>query len=68
MRERLRNPKRTGGQGALSTRLMTKLCSIRTSGMVDNVGNVVLIPPNIVEGGAVDIQVALGGSSIGGHG
>ena len=48
---------------------MTELGSIRTSGMVDlNVGNVVQIPPNIVEGGAMDIQVALGDSSIGGHG
>ena len=46
---------------------MTELCSIRTSGMVDNVGNV-LIPPNIVDGGAMDIQVALDDSSIGGHG
>ena len=41
---------------------MTELCSIRTSGVVDNVGNVVLIPPNIVEDGALD------DSSIGEHG
>ena len=47
---------------------VTELCSIRTSGMVDlNVGNV-LIPPNIAEGGAMDIQVALDDSSTGGHG
>ena len=47
---------------------MTELCSIRTSGKIDIVGNVVQIPPNIVEGGAMDIQVALDDSSIGGHG
>ena len=47
---------------------MTELCSIRTSGRVDNVGKVVQIPPNIDEGGVMDIQVALDDSSIGGHG
>ena len=46
---------------------MTELCSIRTFGtVVGNVGND-LIPPNLVEGGAMDIP-ALDDSSIGGHG
>ena len=44
---------------------VTELCSIRTSGRVDNVVNV-LIPPNIVEDGAMDI--ALDDSRIRGHG
>ena len=38
---------------------MTELCSIRTPGPVDNVGND-LIPPDLVEGGVMDDSSIVG--------